>query len=416
VTPSADPVRIERIAAGGDGVGRLADGRTVFVPRTAPGDAVTLGELALHKRFARARLATLAEASPDRVDPPCPHYVRDDCGGCQLQHLAAPAQRAARRAIVGDALRRLARLDVPDPPLEPAVAEWHYRTRITLHPGGGGRTWGFHRLGRPGSIFELETCHIAAEPLVALWRALAPHRRLLPRTATSIALRLARDGVRHVVVRDAETRAWGGARELAAALARGGVRASVWWQPEGGAPRIMTATADGERPAAATAFEQVNPVMGDRLRHHAVDALGDVAGLRAWDLYAGLGQATALLAGRGATVESVELDRSAVEHAERHGPRDGVRRWAGRVEDAIRTLGAPDVVYTNPPRGGMDERVTAAIAGRPPRRIVYVSCDPATLARDLGRLGPGFRLAGVTAFDLFPQTAHVETVAVLERA
>jgi len=108
-------VRILRLAAGGDGVGRLEDGRTVFVPRSAPGDLVELTRVREHRRFARARVARVVEPAPERVGARCPHYVEDDCGGCQLQHIASSAQRAARRTFVGDALRRIAKLDVPDP-------------------------------------------------------------------------------------------------------------------------------------------------------------------------------------------------------------------------------------------------------------------------------------------------------------
>ncbi len=115
------PVRILRLAAGGDGVGKLPDGKTVFVPRTAPGDLVELVELREHKRFARARLGRLLEASPDRVEPRCPHYVHDECGGCQVQHLDYEAQLFSRRAFVGDALRRLGKRDIPDPPIVPAA-------------------------------------------------------------------------------------------------------------------------------------------------------------------------------------------------------------------------------------------------------------------------------------------------------
>src|SRR5690606_17448960 len=126
-------------------------------------------------------------------------------------------------------------------------------------------------------------------------------------------------------------------------------------------------------------------------------------------LYAGIGETSELLAAGGATVESVEADPAAV-------PRGGAsaRRRVARVEDVVTQLAHPDLVITNPPRTGMDARVVDAIAAAGPARVAYVSCDPATLARDLRRLG-GYRLALVRAFDLFPQTAHVETVALLER-
>ena len=132
-----------------------------------------------------------------------------------------------------------------------------------------------------------------------------------------------------------------------------------------------------------------------------------------WDLYAGVGQTTESLARAGARVESVELDSRAVAAADSTGW--SAHRHAARVEDVIGTLHKPDLVITNPPRTGMEVQVTAGLERAAPERIVYISCDPATLARDLTRL-PSYRLRSVRAFDLFPQTAHVETVAVLERA
>ena len=404
------PVRILRIAAGGDGVGRLEDGRAVFVPRSAPGDLVELAEVREQRRFARARVARVLEPGPDRVAPPCPHYVEDDCGGCQLQHLAPAAQRAARRAIVGDALRRLARRDVPDPELERSARELEYRTRITLHVESGGRRIGLRPVGRPDRVFELERCHISVPELNRLWAALRPLRRLLPPRLDQVMLRLDRTGGLHVVLRVKGSAAWSGSESLRRGLAQAGVPAAVWWHPEGGTARPLAGA--GET-FPATVFEQVHPAMGDRVRAFAVAALAPGPGRHVWDLYAGIGETTASLLALGATVESVESDRRAVEEADARGP--AALRHAGRVEDLLPALGRPDLVITNPPRTGMDSRVTATLERLAPDRIVYISCDPATLARDLGRL-PGFQLTLVRAFDLFPQTAHVETVAGLERA
>jgi 23S rRNA (uracil1939-C5)-methyltransferase len=403
-------VRVLRLAAGGDGVGALEDGRTVFVPRTAPGDLVELAGVRTHKRFARARLARLLEPGPARVEPRCPHYVRDDCGGCQLQHLDGAAQREARRGFVGDALRRIARRDVPDPPLVPASREYDYRTKITLAVSADGRRIGLHPYDRAEEVFELEWCHITAPELMTLWQTLRRLRPLLPARPSAIVLRSDREGGRHVLFRASGGEAWSGAPRLSAELRRQGTPATIWWQPEDGAPRAM---ADGGGAYPATVFEQVNPEMGDRVRAHALEALGPVRARRVWDLYAGIGETTAALAGAGAMVESVESDRRAVAEAERRGP--VVRRLAGRVEHVLNELHPPDFVIANPPRVGMDARVPEALERLRPDRLVYVSCDPATLARDLSRL-PGYRLAGLQAFDLFPQTAHVETVAVLARA
>jgi 23S rRNA (uracil1939-C5)-methyltransferase len=149
------------------------------------------------------------------------------------------------------------------------------------------------------------------------------------------------------------------------------------------------------------------------VRAFAVAQLGQVSGRRVWDLYAGIGETTLRLLQQGAVVESVELDRRAVAEAETRGP--AARRHTGRVEDLLRELHRPDVVVANPPRSGMHEMVSRELNRIAPARLVYISCDPATLARDLQRL-PSLRLTAVQAFDLFPQTTHVETVAVLEPA
>jgi 23S rRNA (uracil1939-C5)-methyltransferase len=151
--------------------------------------------------------------------------------------------------------------------------------------------------------------------------------------------------------------------------------------------------------------------MGDAVRAFALEQLGPVADRRIWDLYAGIGETTAALVERGALVESVELDRRAVREAESRGP--VARRHTGRVEELLTKLGPPDLVVTNPPRAGMDQRVVADLNRLAPERVVYISCDPATLARDLQRF-TRFKISRLQAFDLFPQTTHVESVAVLE--
>lgn len=403
-------VRVLRLAAGGDGVGKLEDGRTVFVPRTAPGDLVELTGLRSHSRFARARVGRLLDPSPVRVEPRCPHYVRDDCGGCQLQHLESPAQRQARRGFVGDALRRIARRDVADPPIVPAAREFDYRAKITLAPSGDGRRIGLHPYHHPDEVFELEWCHITTPELMELWRALRPLRELFPSRLEAIVLRQDRDGGRHALFRSSGGEVWGDARKLLAALERRGASATLWWHPAEGSPRAMAGAGEAY---PAMVFEQVHPEMGDRVRSHAIEALGSVGGRRVWDLYAGIGDTTAALVRAGATVESVESDRRAVAEADRRGP--VARRHAGRVEYVLGELAAPELVITNPPRTGMDARVAEALERLRPERVVYISCDPATLARDLSRL-PGFSLTDAVAFDLFPQTAHVESVVVLERA
>jgi 23S rRNA (uracil1939-C5)-methyltransferase len=320
----------------------------------------------------------------------------------------AGAQREARRGFVGDAVRRLAKRDAPDPPIVPADTQFDYRTKITLAVSGDGRRIGLHRYDRADQVFELAWCHITVPALMELWQSIRRLRPLLPPRLKTLVLRSDRAGGLHALFQVTGAEAGGGGPALAAELARVGQRPTLWWQAEDGVPRAMAGAGEAY---PATVFEQVHPAMGDRVRAYAVAALGPVEGRRAWDLYAGIGETTAELVRRGASVESVESDRRAVTEAEARGP--AARRHAARVEDVVDQLATADLVVANPPRTGMDARVCAALERRRPTRLVYVSCDPATLARDLTRL-PSFDLAELAAFDLFPQTAHVETVAVLE--
>jgi 23S rRNA (uracil1939-C5)-methyltransferase len=407
-----DVVTITGIAAGGDGVGRLADGRAVFVPRAAPGDRVALDPRRLERRrsFARGAIAVVRESGADRVAAACPHYERDRCGGCQLQHLAYPAQLAAKRRIVGDTLRRIGKLAVEDPEIEPAPAPWRYRATITLAARGG--TIGYQPYDAPGRVFELEDCHIADERLMALWHAARARRDGLPDGLSRLTLRLDREGRRHVIAESAGA-PWLGADRWRSALpdADGVV---CWWQPVDGAARVVAGPETG---FPATAFEHVHPVMGRRARDCAVMALGDVHGQTVWDLYGGVGDTARLLAERGADVVSVDADEGAVAWARTQGAvAHPIRYIAGRAEDVVARLDAPAAAVVNPPRAGLHWDVTLRLTADPVPRLVYRSCDPATLARDLARLSAVYRLADVRAFDLFPQTAHVETVAVLEAA
>jgi 23S rRNA (uracil1939-C5)-methyltransferase len=388
----------------------MDDGRTVFVPRTAIGDLIELTDLRLHRRYARARCSEILEPSADRVDPRCPHYVHDECGGCQLQHIGPEPQREARRGFVGDALRRIGKLDTPDPQIVPSSQEFEYRTRITLAVDAGGGRIGLHPFDRPDRVFDLVRCHITSSDLMALWAIVRERRALLPSDLRRLVLRLDRGGRRHLVLMTAGTEGRARAESLHRDLAGRGAEVTVWLQPEGAGAEAVAGAAE---PFPATVFEQVHPAMGDKVRASALGALGQVEGRHVWDLYAGIGETTSALVRAGATVESVELDPRAVAEAEARGP--AAERHVGRVESVLGRLRRPRLVITNPPRTGMDERVGAGLERSAPERIVYISCDPATLARDLTRL-PSYRLAAATAFDLFPQTAHVETVAVLDRA
>ena len=408
-------VTITAIATGGDGVGRLADGRAVFVPRAAPGERIRLRDgVQLHRHFARGELAEIVGTGAARVAASCPHYVSDRCGGCQLQHLSYDAQLAAKRAIVGDALRRIGKLDVPDPEIVEAVEEWRYRAKLSLAVEGGrgrSRAVGLHQYDQPGRVFSLVDCHITDFRLMALWRELKPRLELLPARLARLTLRLDREGRRHIIAESAGE-PWLNAEDL-----RGGLVGTVdgevvcWWQPVDGAARVVAGPATG---FPATAFEQVNAGMGIITRRWAVEQLGDVRSQTVWDLHGGIGDTAALLVERGASVVSVDVDEKAVSWGRARLP--AARFIAARAEDVLPSLPVPHAVVVNPPRAGLHWDVSLRLTSDPVPKVVYISCDPATLARDLQRLNVNYVVKEVRAFDLFPQTAHVETVAVLEAA
>jgi len=406
----SDLVTITRIAVGGDGVGRLSDGRVVFVPRTAPGDRIRLreGSLQRHRNFARAELGEIVSPGPARVAPPCPHYVHDHCGGCQLQHIAYDAQLAAKRAIVGDTLRRIGKLKVEDPEVVEALEEWRYRSKISMDVKSA---VGLHPYDRPNFVFPLADCHITDFRLMALWRELRGKLPLLPQPLTRLTLRLDREERRHIIAETAGE-PWLNADELRHALASS-IDGEIicWWHPVEGAARVVAGPATG---FPATAFEQVNPGMGILARRWAVEQLGDVRSQTVWDLYGGIGDTAALLVERGANVVSVDADEKAVTWGRSRLP--AARFIAARAEDVLPSLPAPHAVVVNPPRAGLHWDVALRLTSEPVSKLVYISCDPATLARDLQRLNVNYQLKSVRAFDLFPQTAHVETVAVMEAA
>jgi 23S rRNA (uracil1939-C5)-methyltransferase len=409
-----------------------------FVPRTAPGDLARV-RLAAGDRFARGVLDAVVEPGPGRVEPPCPHYVVDRCGGCQLQHPAYDAQLAAKRGIVGDALARIGRVAADVAPVAPSPRPWRYRRKLTLALRRRGGRWigGLHPYDAPGDVFALGDCPITDERVVAVWREVLAAGEHLPRDVPALrgAVRLLGDGP--VVApggapdgapdgapaRAAFTleggRGWPGAAALAERVP---ALAAVWHTPDGGRRRLVVDRRGDALPGAS--FAQVNPSMAAELGRAVVEAALAFEPAHVVDGYAGAGDTAAALAVRGVRVTAIELDPEAARYAADRLGAAG-RALVGRVEDELPAALPADVVVLNPPRAGLDPRVpdtleraaaeASAGGGPAPRGLVYVSCNPATLARDLARM-PAYRPRAVRPFDMFPQTAHVETLVVLERA
>jgi len=396
---------VDSIAAGGDGVGRTG-GLVVFVPRTAPGDRA-LVRVTPSKRFGRGTLEELVRASAERVDPPCPHYRVDRCGGCQLQHVRYESQLEAKARIVQDALQRIGKRPIGPPRIHASARQWRYRTKLTLAMRRHLQAWtmGLHPYDEPSIVFQLEDCLITDERVVATWQEIRGAAEHLPATAELRgAVRLVPGGLA-IVIEGGES--WSAHQAFFDSVPSA---VALWWEPKQGVRQLVAERAPV--PAGAS-FGQVNAEVANALRSHVIERALSYEPVTIVDAYAGTGDTAVPLAEAGAHVTSIELDRDAAAWCAARLPR-GSRALVGRVENLLSRALPTDVVVLNPPRGGLHERVTTLLSRPPrlPRAVLYVSCNPATLARDLARL-PGYRVASVVSFDMFPQTAHVETVCEL---
>jgi 23S rRNA (uracil1939-C5)-methyltransferase len=406
-------VRIESIAAGGDGVAH-SDGLAVFVPRTAPGDVVDV-ELVTHGRFARGHIVALRERSGNRVAPPCLHYERDRCGGCQLQHLQEQAQLSAKRAIVRDAMHRIGNVNADVPDVSPAPSAWRYRISLTLaiRRDGSGHSahwrFGLRDYEDPEKVFDLEDCLISDGHVLSAWNEIRAAALLLPdadRMAGTV--RWLDDGAAFSLRGGSN---W--SQQFIGDFARSCPSIAVaHWSPDYGLRRVLWDTrTDPTEPAFS--FTQVNPGVAEQLHADVARRVLAHNPRTAIDAYSGVGEVAVALARAGVTVTAIEVDREAAEFAASRLTRPS-RSVAARVEQALQRALPADVVVLNPPRAGIEASVARTLnATTPkPRAIVYVSCDPATLARDVRRLSD-FSVASIQPYDMFPQTAHVETVCEL---
>lgn len=416
-------IDIGGIGAGGAGVGRLPDGRVTFVQRTAPGERVEVRLTDVRRRWTRSELVRVLRTSPVRRPAPCPHYER--CGGCTLEHVTYAAQLAAKRQIVVEALRRIGGVDVDVPPVMPSPREFRYRNRVSfsLLRLKDRVVAGFHELDRPDRIVDVgASCLLPEESVAVAWGEIRRHwGRNAARLPAGRRLRLT---VRGTAGGAATLLAEGGRGpgEPEALLERVPSLVGIWHRRRpGDEPKLLAGRAsvmerwqEEDVALSGTAFLQVNRSAATLLEDHVAAAAQAVGGASLVDAYCGVGLHARRLARAGWRVTGIDTDHEAVAEARRACP-DGTF-LAGRVEDRLKETLPADLVILNPPRTGLDRAVPDVLLAERPARLVYVSCDPATLARDLERLSPGYRVLGLHCFDLFPQTSHVETVVELECA
>jgi 23S rRNA (uracil1939-C5)-methyltransferase len=327
---------------------------------------------------------------------------------------------------VVETLRRIGGIEVEHAPeVVPSPLEFRYRNRVsfTLVRAGGTRVLaGFHEVNHPGRIVDITGACLLPEPAVgAAWARLREEwgtgaHRLPSGRRLRLTLRASAAGEVALVVDGGYGP--GRPQEL---LERVPELAAIWHRPAGkenrltllaGQELVEESWADEEVGLSGAVFLQVNRGAAALLEAYLEELAGDVRGVRIVDAYCGVGLLARRFARQGAEVVGIELDEAAVQEARRDAP-PGAEFVVAPVEAALPAALPAQLVIVNPPRTGLDPTVPEALRTRPPERLIYVSCDPATLARDLARLGPGFRMRSLRSFDLFPQTAHVETVVEL---
>ena len=384
---------IERLVAGGEGLAHLPDGRAVFIPQTAPGELVRVRLVEEKPTFARGRLLEVLQPSPVRRAAPCPHY--GTCGGCQLQHVQYAAQVEAKQAFIREALLRLGQIAWDGPIPMRTGPEWGYRSRVQfkLDVDGHRLRVGFYTSGT-NDLCDIETCPLLAPPLARLPAVL---RQQAPSSLAGKTLDIA----------------LGDDDGLSAFPAF----ADLPGRPVTRRIGHFVYTYD------ARCFFQVNRELVAALVAEVVPDDLPFGGL-ALDLYAGVGLFTLPLARKFRQVLAIEASPNAVAFARENIRHNQLTNAQVVAEDCARWMQMRAAAFTDrvdwlvadPPRAGLDSAVRTGLVTIRPRQIVYVSCHPATLARDLKvLLAHGYRLTKLVGLDLFPQTAHVEVVAQLVR-
>lgn len=398
-------VEVTSLSSAGDGVARLEDGRVVFVAGGVPGDRVALEINEQRKRFVKAEIARILEPGPGRTQPQCAHF--GECGGCLWQHVEYDVQLAAKRKSVKDALERIGGVTLEDEiELVPSPSPYGYRGRARLVECEGGV--GYRVRGGEGARAVL-----ACPVLVSSAEAVLVARGEAVREAKGPSGRRAREWV--------VTTGSDGTSIVTPAGTRKKARSEA-----GAAKRVSIEVAGSRLWVSGDSFVQGNVLLWEALVGAVVSAcLGDDLGpgARFVELHAGAGFFTLPLAEAGLFGAAIESAPSAVDDLRGNlavaEKTQSVEVVAGRAEarrDLSRRFAGADLALVDPPRTGLEKPVREALAENGPRRLVYLSCDPGTLARDLAELTKaGFEVQAVQAFDLFPQTPHVETLVTLER-
>lgn len=403
-------VTIQRLVYGGDGMGRLEDGRAVFVPFTLPGERVRVRLVEEKRGHARGELVELLQASPLRIQPRCAHY--GVCGGCHYQHIPYDAQLEFKTEILRDQLERIGGLKKP--PIRSAVGSPHafnYRNHIQFHLSPDGKL-GF-QAAHQNQLVPIRECHLPEAAMEKIWRVLD----LEPVPGIDrVGLRLGSDEEVMLVLEGSEPEALEFAVEeldiSAVQLGPGGALVLA------GSDSLTMAVLGRPFQVSAGSFFQVNTAMAEAMVTHLSALLPVSSASTLLDVYCGVGLFSAFFAERVGRLVGIEAEPSACQdYVVNLDAFDHVELYEAPAEMVLGSVDFhPDVVLVDPPRAGLEGAALDGLLRQQPRYLAYISCDPATFARDTRRLAAGdYQLQQVTPFDLFPQTYHIESLSLFEK-
>lgn len=401
-------ITLDKLTYGGDAMGRLPDARAVFVPFALPGEQVRIRLVEEKRGYARAELLEIIQPAPDRITARCPHF--GICGGCHYQHLPYASQLEVKTAILRDQLTRIGQISNPPiQPIQPCPNPWNYRNHVQFHVHPDGRL-GF-QAPNSNRIIPISECHLPQESLNELWPQLEFE------TDTGIERLSLRLGADEDIMLLLESRQ----PEIPGLDVQAGI--SVVHQFDGESVllvgddhirmEIQSSHTSQSRSfhVSSGSFFQVNTCMAGALVDHLLSNLPDNLDTLL-DVFCGVGLFSAYLAPRVRRLIGIEASPSACEdYSLNLDEYDNVELYEATAEQALPALQVkPDFVLVDPPRAGLERDALEAILEMQPKTLAYISCDPATLARDARRLlNGGYQLQHITPFDLFPHTFHIES-------
>ena len=403
-------VKIEKLIYGGDGLARLPDGRAVFVPFVLPGEEVSLNIIEEKPRFARALPLEIIKPSPKRITPLCKHF--GTCGGCHYQHIPYQDQLIFKREILLDQFIRIGKIS--DPPLSsiiPSPETWHYRNHMQFHPDSDGQLGFVDITGQ--AVFPIQECHLPQDLISETWPKISLDANSGIHKAT-----LRQDSFDEVML------LFEGDEETPPEMDLDLPISAAYLNPDGlsysmaGNDTLAYQIKDKILQVSAESFFQVNTIQAEKMVDFILDSIDKVNTKEILELYSGVGLFSIFLAEFADHLTTVESAiSSCYDFAANLDAFDNVSLYEATVDEALPGLSIkPDLVLLDPPRAGLTKQARKLIIQMQSPQVIYISCDPATLARDLKQfLSAGYRLESIAAFDMFPQTYHVETMTVLRR-